>query len=107
MIKGSASPRGRLHDVQREGYFAAIADRAPRECGQSRRRCTLKFENPLKGTVDQGTAFKFKGVIDSFVKDPFMLTFATEKEDVDGLPASLFSTAPSKPRRPAATKKKQ
>ncbi len=68
---------------------------------------TLKFEMPLKGTVDQGTAFKFKGVIDSFVKDPFMLTFATEKEDVDGLPASLFSTAPSKPRRPAAPKKKQ
>ncbi len=66
---------------------------------------TLKFEEPLKGTVDAGTAFKFKGVIDSFEKDPFMLTFTADKEDVDGLPASLFAPA-TRPRRPA-TKKKQ
>ena len=65
---------------------------------------TLKFENPLKGTVDPGTAFKFKGVVDSFVADPYMLTFTADKEDVDGLPASLFAAAPA--RRRAAPKKK-
>jgi hypothetical protein len=66
---------------------------------------TLKFENPLKGTVDPGTAFKFKGVIDAYQKDPYTLTFKAEKEDVDGLPATLFAAAPKKPRAPV--KKKQ
>jgi hypothetical protein len=66
---------------------------------------TLKFESPLKGTVDPGTAFKFKGVIDSYQKDPYTLTFTADKDDVDGLPASLFTAAPKKPRAPV--KKKQ
>ena len=61
---------------------------------------TLKFETPLKGTIDPGTAFKFKGVIDSYVKEPFMLTFTADKEDVDGLPASAFAAAPPAKRRP-------
>jgi uncharacterized protein YmfQ (DUF2313 family) len=61
---------------------------------------TLKFENPLKGTIDPGTAFKFKGVIDSYVKEPFMLTFTADKEDVEGLPASAFAAAPPARRRP-------
>jgi hypothetical protein len=65
---------------------------------------TLKFENPLKGTIEPGTAFKFKGVIDSYVKEPFMLTFMAEKEDVDGLPASAFAAAPPARRRPPAKK---
>ena len=61
---------------------------------------TLKFETPLKGTVDPGTAFKFKGVIDSYVKDPYMLVFTADKEDVEGLPASLFAAAPARKRAP-------
>ena len=70
---------------------------------------TLKFEEPLKGMVDPGTAFKFRGVIDSFVKDPFMLTFTIDepKTDLDGLPATLFAPAAAKPRPGrGATKKK-
>ncbi len=65
---------------------------------------TLKFENALKGTIDPGTAIKFKGVIDSYVKEPFMLTFTSEKEDVEGLPASAFAAAPPARRRPATKK---
>jgi hypothetical protein len=65
----------------------------------------LKFETPLKGTVDAGTAFKFKGVVDSYQKDPYTLTFTAEKDDVDGLPASLFAAAP--PKRPRAPAKKK
>lgn len=72
---------------------------------------TLQFENPLKGTVEAGTAFKFKGVIESFVKDPYMVTFTgLAKEDTDGLPATAFVAAPAaKPavRRPPVTKKKK
>jgi hypothetical protein len=66
---------------------------------------TLKFETALKGTIDPGTMVKFKGVVESFVKDPYMLTFTVEKEDVEGLPATAFAAAPT-PRRRAAPKKK-
>ena len=68
---------------------------------------TLQFDAPLNGMVDPGTAFKFKGEPDSFVKEPYMLTFTgMAKEDVDGLPDSLFKAAPAKRRAPV-TKKKQ
>jgi hypothetical protein len=33
---------------------------------------TLQFETALKGTIEVGTEVKFKGVIDSFTKDPYM-----------------------------------
>jgi hypothetical protein len=66
---------------------------------------TLQFDAPLNGTVEPGTTFKFKGTPDSFVKDPYMLTFTgMAKEDIEGLPDSLFKAAPPK-RRPAAKKK--
>jgi hypothetical protein len=65
---------------------------------------TLKFEAPLK-MVDPGTEMKFKGVVDSFVKDPYMLTFTADKEDVDGLPAGTFAAAPP-PKKRTPTKKK-
>lgn len=64
---------------------------------------TLKFETPLKGTVDPGTEFKFKGVIDSYVPMPYMLVLTADKDDIDGLPASLFAAAPPRKR---TTKKK-
>jgi hypothetical protein len=64
---------------------------------------TLRFENPLKGTVDPGTAFMFKGVVDSFTKVPYMLTLTADKDDIEGLPATLFAGAP--PARKRAPKK--
>jgi tetratricopeptide (TPR) repeat protein len=66
---------------------------------------TLKFENPLKGTIEPGTPLKFKGVVESFVPEPYMLTLAVEKEDIEGLPATVFAPATA-PRRRAAPKKK-
>ena len=65
---------------------------------------TLRFENPLKGTVDPGTTFMFKGVVDSFTKEPYMLILTADKDDVDGLPATLFAGTP--PARKRAPKKK-
>jgi hypothetical protein len=65
---------------------------------------TLKFETPLKGTIEAGTAFKFKGVVDSYVPEPYMLVFTADKEDVEGLPASAFAAAPPARRRPAPKK---
>ena len=66
---------------------------------------TLQFDEPLNGMVDPGTTFKFKGVVDSFTKEPYMLTFTgMAKEDIEGLPDTLFKAAPAK-RRPAPKKK--
>ncbi len=64
---------------------------------------TLQFEGPLKGTADPGTPVMFKGVIDAFTKDPYNLTLTVDKDDVEGLPASMFATAGTRKR---ATKKK-
>ena len=65
---------------------------------------TLKFENPLKGTIDPGTAFMFKGVVDAYTKEPYMLTLTADKEDIEGLPASVFAAAPVRKPRPATKK---
>jgi hypothetical protein len=69
---------------------------------------TLQFENPLKGMpLDPGTEVSFKGVVDAFVKDPYMLTLTVDKEDVEGIPASAFAGAPAtKPKPRTGTKKK-
>jgi hypothetical protein len=67
----------------------------------------LQFTDPLNGTVEVGTEFKFKGSVDGFTKDPYSLTFKDmDKDDVDGLPATLFAevTKP-KPKRAPAKKK--
>jgi hypothetical protein len=69
---------------------------------------TLQFETALKGMpLDPGTEISFKGVVDAFVKDPYMLTLKVDKEDVEGIPASAFVGAPpARPRsRRPATKK--
>lgn len=65
----------------------------------------LQFDTALKGTIEQGTAIKFKGVLDSFAKDPYMLTFTgLGKDDVEGLPATAFGAAPAKKPAPATKK---
>jgi len=64
---------------------------------------TLQFETPLKGTLNPGDEVSFKGVVDAFVKDPYMLTLKVDKEDVEGIPASAFAAAPA--RRPSSKKK--
>ena len=67
---------------------------------------TLQFDDPLTGTIEAGTAIKFKGVLDAFVKEPYMLTFSgLAKEDIEGLPDSAFVADKPKAPRPAAKKK--
>jgi len=67
---------------------------------------TLSFETPLKGMpLEVGSEVKFKGQVDSFVKDPYMLTLKVDKEDVEGIPASAFAGAPAARRKKAAPKK--
>jgi tetratricopeptide (TPR) repeat protein len=46
---------------------------------------TLKFETALAGKPKIGSVVEFEGVPTAFAKDPFNLTFETEKEKVTGL----------------------
>jgi hypothetical protein len=41
---------------------------------------TLKFEEPLPGTMEPGAMLEFEGQPDSFTKDPFMVTFLVDME---------------------------
>ena len=46
---------------------------------------TLKLETPLTGKPKLGGEVEFEGVPTAFSKDPFMLTFETEKAKISGL----------------------
>ncbi|MCZ2146222.1 MAG: hypothetical protein LC126_00415 [Bryobacterales bacterium] len=56
---------------------------------------TLRLDAPLKGRAEPETEVQFKGVAKAFTKDPFMLTFEVQKDDVDGWPA-LAAPTPAK-----------
>ncbi len=45
---------------------------------------TLKFDDPLPGTMEPGGMIKFSGTAKAFAKDPYMLTFETQMEDIEG-----------------------
>lgn len=62
---------------------------------------TLKLETPLRGKADPGTEIEFEGVAAAFTKDPFMLTFEVESDNIVGWPAP-----PPPPAKKAASKAK-
>src|SRR3954465_12973747 len=98
MIKGSEAP-------PQDGAFKmfpakVVAQPSPKELlvnvDNLAGDATLQFETPLKGTIDPGTAIKFKGVFESVIKDPYMLTFSgLGKDDVEGILAAAFAGAPT------------
>ncbi len=72
---------------------------------------TLKFESALnKKLLTVGDAFQFKGVVDSYTAEPYMLTMTIDdpKEMIKGLDEKAFSPAPAakkKTTKPAPKKK--
>jgi hypothetical protein len=71
---------------------------------------TMKFETPLKGTVEPGTVLTFAAVPESYTKDPFMVVVTAEKAKVDGLGDAAGApetkkAAPKKKVPPKTTKK--
>jgi tetratricopeptide (TPR) repeat protein len=71
------------------------------------REVTLKLAAALTGKPKLGTVIEFKGVPSAFTKEPFMVTFDTEKADITGLemeaaPAPVKKAVPKK----SAPKKK-
>ena len=66
---------------------------------------TLRFEKALNAkAIETGASIEFKGVVESFNKDPYMLTLTITdpKEDITGLPATAFGAGAPAARRPAA-----
>ena len=51
----------------------------------------LKFDDNIKGDIPAGTDIQFKGVVDSYTKDPYMLTLNIQepKTDIVGLPEDV------------------
>lgn len=63
---------------------------------------TLKLEEPLPGKMDPGGEISFSGVAKAYAKDPYMLTFAVTKDDIEGWTGKGPAGAP---RAPGAAKK--
>jgi hypothetical protein len=66
----------------------------------------LKFEDNIKGDIPAGTALQFKGVVDSYTKDPsYVLTLNIQepKTDIVGLPDDVkFVPDAASKAKPAA-----
>ncbi len=65
--------------------------------------CILKFEDNIKGTIPADTELQFKGVVDSYTKDPsYVLTLNIQepKTDLVGLPdgVTFVPDAAAKPK---------
>ncbi len=46
--------------------------------------CTLVLETALPGKMEVGSELEFDGVVKEFTKDPYMLTFTAEKDNITG-----------------------
>ncbi len=57
---------------------------------------TIKLDNPMVGAAPEGTVLQFRGVPKLFTREPFMVTFESEKEQVTGWPAPVSKKAPAK-----------
>lgn len=47
---------------------------------------TLVLDQPFRYSAPRGTPLRFEGVAKSFTKEPFMLTFEAQQEDIQGWP---------------------
>jgi tetratricopeptide (TPR) repeat protein len=73
---------------------------------------TLKFDKAVnQKAINVGDAFEFKAEVESFTKEPYMLSLKIDdpKESIKGLPDNAFTAAPARrppPAKKAVTKKK-
>lgn len=85
MLPGSAVPGGKL-----KGKLISMKPALrPKELVLAVENGTtpdvmLKFEEPLAGKMEAGAELSFAGVADSFTKEPFMVVFKVEPDDLAG-----------------------
>ena len=66
----------------------------------------LTFEEPLRGKMEPGSELQFSGEAKEYTKDPFMLTLATDKDQISGWKPEVIHT-PKKSGGSTAKKKAQ
>jgi hypothetical protein len=87
---GSALPGNQVPDGKFRGkLISATPETRPKELKLAIETpmiadVTLKLTEPLPGKMDPGGEIAFSGVAKEFSKDPFMVTFEVEKEDISG-----------------------
>jgi len=102
--KGPAMFKGTVVSVPNPKEIIVSVDNVP--TGDA----ILKFDDNIKGDIPAGTALQFKGVVDSYTKDPaYVLTLNIQepKTDLIGLPddVKFVPDGAAKPKAPAAVKK--
>ncbi len=65
---------------------------------------TIRLEEPLTGAAEPGTVIQFRGVPKQFTREPFMIVFEAEKDQIIGWPSPAPKKAP--PAKKVVTKKK-
>lgn len=89
-MKGAELPGGANGVAEFKGKLVSMMpETRPKELvlameDPSKPDVTLKLDSPLPGKMDPGSEIGFSGVADSFAKDPFMVTFNTEKSKISG-----------------------
>ena len=108
-IKGAALPGGANGVKQFKGKLvSATPETNPKELvldisGDGKvGEVMLKFETALRGKMDVGTIIGFEGVASGFTKDPFHVTFDTERAKISGWTASGPAPVAQKKAGPAA-----
>ena len=63
----------------------------------------LTLEEPLRGKMEPGSELQFSGAAKEYQKDPFLLTLATDKDQISG----WKPVAPAGKKSGGATSKKK
>jgi len=68
---------------------------------------TLKLDEPLPGKMEPGGDIEFSGAAKAYTKEPFMLTFEVDKDDISGWTGKGAAGAGRAGGKKAAPKKKE
>ena len=69
--------------------------------------CTINLDAPLAGKMEPGGEIEFQGTVRAYTKEPYMITFETEKAKVKGWTGKNGPATPAGPKKapPKAVKK--
>jgi len=107
-MKGAALPGDKVPGGKFKGkLISATPETRPKELKIAVEKpdvadVTLVLEEPLPGKMDPGGDISFSGTAEALSKDPYMITFKVDKDDIDGW-TGKGPAGP--PRAPGATKK--
>jgi hypothetical protein len=109
-MKGAAMP-GNVNGVAKfKGRLVAMTPSVrPKELvlaieNPEKADVTLHLDGALAGKMEPGAEIEFEGVAESFLKDPFMVTFSVEKTKLEGWAGKPAPVTKKSSGKPAAKK---